>query len=115
MCDQEKALRAMKAACADATRLKVFNTPEAIVGNDDHDIDDFVRAVEAASVKHFGAEIDFEAELIERGVGSLESPVVRDLNDRHHDIVLAMQLSAFALGVAWGRLETGAVRATFAS
>jgi hypothetical protein len=109
MCDQQKALQAMTAAHAAATQLRAFATPEAILGDEDNNIDEFLQAVSEAA-KHFGAEAvsGLEADLTERGI--TDPTIVAELHARHLDEVSAAQLAAFALGVAWGRLETGNAR-----
>ncbi len=99
---EARARQALAIAARSARALMEFRTPAAIIA-DESDLDPFLQAVEKLA-QHFGKSVDMEREIMEAlGTTDMNDKRLRDLHDHHCDMVLASQLSAFAIGVACGR------------
>jgi hypothetical protein len=105
---QRQALAAIARGAEAARQLGSFMTPAGILADgagDGIDLDPFLFPVEDIAKRHFGGGIDLERAISETFKLSAGDERLGYLHGLCLDETLAEVMAAFALGVAWGRLQ----------
>jgi hypothetical protein len=106
-----RALKAQQLAEQFAADLARFHTPVGILTDDcAGETDDVLCAIEQIAATHFDGDLDFTLAFDERF--SAEVPRLDKRFDELYSLFIdechAQQLAGFALGVAWGRMQSSA-------